>query len=96
MYCRFTQHYTWQQIYEFLNVIGAPQNLQPRHNIAPTTLVDMVRYDAARRINHTGVGHDDPMTVDSGKGMEYSASALRSLEPWFDKTWKPGDFELVE
>jgi hypothetical protein len=18
------------------------------------------------------------------------------LEPWFDKTWKPGDFELVE
>ncbi len=19
-----------------------------------------------------------------------------TLEPWFDKTWKPGDFELVE
>ena len=43
---RFTQHYTWQQIHEFLSVIGAPQNLQPRYNIAPTTLVDMVRHDA--------------------------------------------------
>lgn len=40
---RFTQHYTWAQIHEFLNVIGVPQNLQPRYNIAPTTLVDMVR-----------------------------------------------------
>lgn len=43
---RFTQHYSWQQIHEFLNVIGAPQNLQPRYNIAPTTLVDMVRFNA--------------------------------------------------
>lgn len=42
---RFTQHYTWQQIHEFLNVIGAPQNLQARYNIAPTTLIDMVRHD---------------------------------------------------
>lgn len=43
---RFTQHYTWAQIHEFLSVIGAPQNLQPRYNIAPTTLIDMVRHDA--------------------------------------------------
>jgi putative SOS response-associated peptidase YedK len=43
---RFTQHYTWAQIHEFLSVIGAPQNLRPRYNIAPTTLVDMVRHDA--------------------------------------------------
>ncbi len=43
---RFTQHYTWQQFHEFLSVIGAPQNLQPRYNIAPTTLVDMVRHNA--------------------------------------------------
>ncbi len=46
---RFTQHYTWAQVHEFLNVIGAPQNLQPRYNIAPTTLVDMVRHDAEGR-----------------------------------------------
>lgn len=30
----FTQHYTWAQIYEFLSVIGAPQNLQARYSIA--------------------------------------------------------------
>ncbi len=49
MYGRFTQHYTWAQIHEFLSVIGAPQNLQARYNIAPTTLVDMVRDDAEGR-----------------------------------------------
>ncbi len=27
---RFTQHYSWQQVHEFLSVIGALQNLQPR------------------------------------------------------------------
>ncbi len=43
---RFTQHYTWAQVHDFLNVTGAPQNLQPRYNIAPTTLIDMVRHNA--------------------------------------------------
>lgn len=46
---RFTQHYSWQQIHEFLSVIGAPQNLQARYDIAPTTLIDMVRHDAEGR-----------------------------------------------
>jgi hypothetical protein len=46
---RFTQHYTWQQIHEFLSVFGPAQNLQARYNIAPTTLVDMVRHDAEGR-----------------------------------------------
>lgn len=30
-------------------MIGAPQNLQPRYNIAPTTCVDVVRLDAEGR-----------------------------------------------
>ena len=42
---RFTQHYTWQQVHAFLSVIGAPLNLQPRYNIAPTTTIDVVRVD---------------------------------------------------
>ena len=46
---RFTQHYSWQEIHEFLSVVGAPHNLQPRYNIAPTTLIDMVRHDAEGR-----------------------------------------------
>ena len=40
---RFTQRYTWSEVHEFLDVIGAPLNLRPRYNIAPTTTVDVVR-----------------------------------------------------
>jgi putative SOS response-associated peptidase YedK len=46
---RFTQNYTWQQVHEFLRVFDAPQNLRARYNIAPTTLIDMVRRDAEGR-----------------------------------------------
>jgi putative SOS response-associated peptidase YedK len=42
---RFTQHYSWQEVHAFLSVINAPQNLQARYNIAPTTLVDIVRHN---------------------------------------------------
>lgn len=46
---RFTQAYTWAEVHAFLSVIGAPQNLQPRYNVAPTTSVDVVRLDAEGR-----------------------------------------------
>ena len=39
---RFTQRYTWAEVHGFLSVIGAPRNLRPRYNIAPTTEVDVV------------------------------------------------------
>lgn len=49
---RFTQHYTWSEVHEFLSVFGTPRNLQPRYNIAPTTTVDTVRAgkDGAREL----------------------------------------------
>jgi putative SOS response-associated peptidase YedK len=40
---RFTQNYTWEEVHDFLNVFGAPSNVQPRYNIAPTTSIDVVR-----------------------------------------------------
>jgi putative SOS response-associated peptidase YedK len=40
---RFTQHYTWAEVHEFLSVFGTPRNLRPRYNIGPTTDVDVVR-----------------------------------------------------
>jgi putative SOS response-associated peptidase YedK len=43
---RFTQNYTWDEVYNFLNAFGTPRNLRPRYNIAPTTSVDVVRLDA--------------------------------------------------
>ena len=47
---RFTQHYTWAEVHAFPNVFGAPMNLQPRYNIAPTTTVDVVRLVDGRRV----------------------------------------------
>ena len=32
---------------------------------------------------------------DPGKGWNTILRLYGPLEPWFDKTWKPGDFELV-
>ena len=46
---RFTQNYTWEEVYEFLNVFGTPRNLRPRYNIAPTTNVDVIRLDREGR-----------------------------------------------
>ena len=43
---RFTQNYSWEQVYKFLNLFGTPRNLRPRYNIAPTTSVDVVRLNA--------------------------------------------------
>lgn len=46
MCARFTQHYAWAEIRDFLALLGPPRNLQARYNIAPTTDVDVVRLDA--------------------------------------------------
>jgi len=42
---RFTRHYTWSEVHAFLSLLGAPQNLRPHYNIAPTVNVDVVRLD---------------------------------------------------
>jgi putative SOS response-associated peptidase YedK len=41
---RFTQSYTWEEVYRFLSMLtpSATPNLRPRYNIAPTTLIDVV------------------------------------------------------
>jgi putative SOS response-associated peptidase YedK len=38
---RFTQQYTWAEVRDLLDLIGAPRNLEPRYNIAPTTTIDV-------------------------------------------------------
>jgi hypothetical protein len=30
---RFTQNYTWEEFYAFLNMFGTPRNLRPRYNV---------------------------------------------------------------
>lgn len=42
-------------------------------------------------------GHEDNwVQTTEGKGWNVLLRLYGPLEPWFDKSWKPGDFELVE
>ncbi len=42
-------------------------------------------------------GHETNwVQTTAGKGWNSLLRLYAPLEPWFDKTWKPGDFELVE
>ena len=39
---RFTQAYTWHELYELYRLTCPPVNTQPHYNIAPTTTIDVV------------------------------------------------------
>ena len=39
---RFTQAYTWRELVARYGLAQPAMNLQPRHNIAPTTIIDVV------------------------------------------------------
>ena len=38
---RFKQSFTWTEVHVFLDVAGAPRNIQLRYNIAPTDTIDV-------------------------------------------------------
>jgi putative SOS response-associated peptidase YedK len=40
---RFTQRYTWREIWDLHDLAGAARNLRAHYNIAPTDTVDVVR-----------------------------------------------------
>jgi putative SOS response-associated peptidase YedK len=40
---RFTQSYTWRELVELYKLTQLALNLRPRYNIAPTTVIDVVR-----------------------------------------------------
>ena len=44
MYDRFTQHYTWKEIYDLYELTAPkpPSNMRLRYNICPTTTIDTV------------------------------------------------------
>ena len=39
---RFTQAYTWAELVPLYRLTQAAMNLQPRYNIAPTAMIDVV------------------------------------------------------
>ena len=40
---RFTQRLSWRELHELLGLIGTPQNLRPRYNVAPAQSIAAVR-----------------------------------------------------
>ena len=40
----FTQSYTWRELVELYRLTQPARNLQPRYNIAPTTVTDAVKW----------------------------------------------------
>ena len=42
---RFTQAYTWREVYEFYNLNGIARNLQPNYNVAPTQMINVIGRD---------------------------------------------------
>ena len=46
---RFTQRLSWAELHELMGLIGAPLNLRPRYNIAPSQNVAVVRASANGR-----------------------------------------------
>ena len=49
---RFTQRLSWRELHERLGLIGTPQNLRPRYNVAPGQSIATVRLaDGGRRLS---------------------------------------------
>ena len=49
---RFTQRFSWQQVHDYMNLIGEPVELRPRYNVAPGQDVAAVRaFEDGRRLS---------------------------------------------
>lgn len=42
---RFTQAYTWREVYEFYSLNGIARNLRPNYNVAPTQMINVIGCD---------------------------------------------------
>ena len=47
---RFTQRFSWREVHAFLAPTGAPRNLRPRYNVAPSQEIAAVRADEHGRV----------------------------------------------
>ena len=42
---RFTQRMSWRELHDLMDLVGAPPNLRPRYNVAPSQDVAIIRSD---------------------------------------------------
>ena len=68
---RFTQMYSWEQVREFLDLLGPPQNLRPRYSVAPSENVAVVRLGSADDQSQFGFRLIDPQ--DPGLGAFFTS-----------------------
>ena len=71
---RFTQHYTWRELYELYRLTCPPVNTEPHYNIAPTTMIDVVVPHEAGR---------DLLSMRWGLIPSWWKKTARSLRPIF-------------
>jgi putative SOS response-associated peptidase YedK len=95
---RFTQKYTWRELAELYALTQPPRNLEPRYNIAPTTMIDVVRvHNGARELVPTRWGlipawwkkaiKDIPATFNArGETVSLSGQSDRGLSGQLEMT----------
>ena len=66
---RFTQRFSWQQVHDYMNLLGAPVELTPRYNVAPGQHVAAIRaFEDGRRLSM--LREKTLVTDDQGVGIE--------------------------
>ncbi len=66
---RFSNHLTWNQLHDHLDLIGAPLNLRPRYNVAPSQDVPVARTaEAGRTLSMLRWGLIPPWAKDPAIG----------------------------
>ena len=68
---RFTQRLSWRELHERLGLIGTPQNLRPRYNVAPGQTIAAVRLtDGGRRLSMLRWGLIPPWAKEPNIGYK--------------------------
>ena len=68
---RFAQRLSWRELHERLGLIGTPQNLRPRYNVAPGQTIAAVRLaDGGRRLSMLRWGLIPPWAKEPSIGYK--------------------------
>ncbi len=83
----------WSAVHAFLNVFGAPLNLRPRYNVAPTQDFGVVRLEhGGRRLSMLRWGLVPSWAKEPSIGAKLINARLEtvSTKPAFRAAWKTG------
>ena len=87
---RFTQRFSWREVYEALSLVGPAANLRPRYNLAPSQSAAVVRSEAgAHRLTMMRWGLIPDWAKDPGIGHKLINARVEtaSVKPAFRAAW---------